>query len=311
MPRNLALDYLKMGLAISIVFLHTLIFYDLAPLLGHSLVQGLFRLAVPVFLIISGYYFFSVQDIQKYRNWLFRILGLYLLWTLLYAPIWWSGYAFYNWLSLFYGYFVLWYLVGVLLGGSLLYMLRKCPSTVLLSCALLLFLTGWAIQELGNLHVLSPVLDQRFNFAPWHRNFLLVSFPFLTLGFLLRKHREYIFACFTVKLQYVLWALAAVLAESVLNYFWISKTEAVEQMLSLFVAAPLLFVYVLNQKIMGSSKELANLSTAIFLIHPLWIHLLKSHFIEQQTLLSFVVLLCSVLAGLVLVALNKKFKYLL
>lgn len=311
MPRNLALDYLKMGLAISIVFLHTLIFYDLAPLLGHSLVQGLFRLAVPVFLIISGYYFFCIQDVEKYKKWLFRIAGLYLLWTLFYAPIWWTAYAFYNWLNLLYGYFVLWYLVGVLLGGSLLYVLRKCHSGLLLACALLLFLGGWAIQELGNLHVLNPVLDRRFNFAPWHRNFLLVSFPFLTVGFLLRKHREQITACFRVKLWHVVLAFTTVLMESIANYYWISKTEAVEQMLSLFVAAPLLFLYVLQQKIMGNNKELANLSTAIFFIHPLFIYLLKNHFIGQQTLLSFMVLLCSILAGFVLVALNKKLKYVL
>ena len=62
MERNLSIDILKVILAIAVVFLHTRIFYDLSTLLGHVFVQGIFRLAVPIFLVITGYYFFYQME---------------------------------------------------------------------------------------------------------------------------------------------------------------------------------------------------------------------------------------------------------
>ena len=51
MERNLSIDILKVILAIAVVFLHTRIFYDLSTLLSHVFVQGIFRLAVPIFIV--------------------------------------------------------------------------------------------------------------------------------------------------------------------------------------------------------------------------------------------------------------------
>jgi hypothetical protein len=311
MQRNISIDLLKLLLAVSVVFLHTHIFYDFSALLGHSLVQGVFRLAVPVFLVITGYYFFYIDTLEKFKRWLQRIFILYAVWMVFYLPVWWAADASYKLSVIYNGYFVLWYIIGVLLGGSLLYLLRNIGEKNLFATAAVLFALGTLIQQIGNLHLLDGYLDWKFNRYTTHRNFLLVSFPFLALGFLLNKLDGAVFRNMEIKPRHICLLTGLVLAESLLNYFFVSKTESLDQMFSLFFAAPVIFWYALNRKIIGESKNLASLSTAIFLIHPVFIHHLKNYFPGQQTLFSIAVLLCSILAGLFLVQLNKKVKYLL
>lgn len=311
MQRNLSIDILKMLLAICVVFLHTHIFYDVSTLLGHSLVQGLFRLAVPIFLVITGYYFFYINNFQKYKKWLKRIFILYTVWMLFYLPFWWTKNLSYNFTVLYNGYFILWYIISVLLGGSLLYACRNMQDKLLFLLSSILFFTGVLLQQMGNLHFFHGQIDFELNQYTTHRNFLFVSFPLLTLGWLLNKYKDRIAQKFQVRLWHVLVAIGLVLTESLGNYFLISKQQSLDQMFSLFIAAPVIFLYLLNKNIPGTHKQIANLSTAIFLIHPFFLYHFKNDFIGKQTMLSFIVLSCSVLSGLILVQINKKVKYLL
>ena len=63
--RNLSLDILKIIMAFFVVFLHMHLFKEVYPSLSYVLVNGLFRLGVPTFLIISGYYFFFIAAKSK------------------------------------------------------------------------------------------------------------------------------------------------------------------------------------------------------------------------------------------------------
>ncbi|MBL8321427.1 MAG: acyltransferase family protein, partial [Acinetobacter sp.] len=169
MQRNISIDLLKLLLALSVVFLHTHIFYDFSALLGHSLVQGVFRLAVPVFLVITGYYFFYIDTLEKFKRWLTRIFILYAVWMVFYLPVWWVADAAYKFSVIYNGYFVLWYIIGVLLGGSLLYLLRNIGEKKLFATAAVLFALGTLIQQIGNLHLLDGYLDWKFNRYTTHR----------------------------------------------------------------------------------------------------------------------------------------------
>ena len=55
--RNLSLDYMKVLLAFFIIFIHAGLFYDFDESLSYIFVNGVFRIAVPLFFIINGYYF--------------------------------------------------------------------------------------------------------------------------------------------------------------------------------------------------------------------------------------------------------------
>jgi fucose 4-O-acetylase-like acetyltransferase len=86
--RNLSIDYLKVALALSVVLLHLNFLRVDLPELGFILVNGVFRLAVPLFLIITGYYFTQITTFGKFKSWFFRILILYVIWMIFYLPYW-------------------------------------------------------------------------------------------------------------------------------------------------------------------------------------------------------------------------------
>ncbi|WP_238796786.1 acyltransferase family protein [Acinetobacter pittii] len=312
--RNLSIDYLKILLAFLVILLHLNILSEIYPDVGYVLVNGLFRLAVPIFLIITGYYFTNIDNINKFKSWFVRIGILYVVWMIFYSPFWFkinnlSG----TFINAFMGYFVLWYLIGVLFAGTLLYALRNLKTNVLLAFALCLYIMGYAIQQMGNLHLFSGFVDKILNWHPISRNFVFDCFPFLTFGFLIKKLN--IDLRFKPSAGLVLFSIALVIIESRLNFIFISKNESLDHIIAMIFAAPIIFIYVKNLKIQGENKNLALFSTAIFLIHPFFM-LLYSFMVAHGLLLIEIpkilfVLSLSLISGVILVLLNKRFKYIL
>ena len=306
--RNLSIDYLKVALALSVVLLHLNFLRNEFPELGFILVNGLFRLAVPLFLIITGYYFTQITTFKKFKKWLLRITILYFIWMVFYAPIWInSNNLIGTLLNIPIGYFVLWYLAGVIVGGSLLFLCRNISSKYLLSLAILLYLIGYFLQQIGNLHLFTGGLDKLLNWHPISRNFLFDCFPLLALGLLIKKTKLDLKLKTSITL--VLLSIVLVILESYLNYKFISSNEPLNHLLTVLITAPIIFIYVKNIKIMGDNKNLAFFSTAIFLIHPFFITVHSFFSIEISRVVF--VLGASLIASIFLVFLNKKFKYLL
>ncbi len=80
--RNVSLDILRFSMALSVVGLHAGFLADLTPLGSCLTVNGIFRIAVPVFLLINGFYFYPVLIKGKSADWLKRVLYLYVFWML-------------------------------------------------------------------------------------------------------------------------------------------------------------------------------------------------------------------------------------
>ncbi|WP_168379763.1 acyltransferase family protein [Acinetobacter cumulans] len=134
--RNLSIDYLKVMLAFSVVLLHVHFLREEIPQLGFVLVNGIFRLAVPLFLIITGYYFTQITSLEKFKSWFLRILILYVVWMIFYIPFWVRpSNIIETLLNIPIGYFILWYLVGVMFGGLLLYFSKNLKPKYLLTLA--------------------------------------------------------------------------------------------------------------------------------------------------------------------------------
>lgn len=306
--RSLSIDILKIILAFFVVFLHLHILRDDFPSLSYVLVNGLFRIGVPVFLIISGYYFYYVDDLKKLRKWTLRILLLYFIWSVIYIPLWKEEDDYIS--NILFGYHHLWYLIGTCFAGIFLFTLRKSSSTRLLSIILLLFSCGYTIQYLGNSHYFKGSMDGILNFFPTYRNFLFVCFPFLGIGFLIKKLQIDVRQKPSGLL--VIASLLLVVFEAFLNYsvFHLPQKESIDLLFSLLIACPLLFLYCKNLPFKTDSKILASISTAIYLIHPLLMELIyKSAYINSFQNVTFTVALGVV--SLMLVFLNRKLNYLL
>lgn len=305
MGRNLSIDVLKIVLAFFVVFLHMNFLRDSYPVLGFVLVNGLFRIAVPVFLVITGYYFFHIDQPKKLKKWLFRTLLLYAIWMAVYFSYWKDSKQIV--LTVIFGYHHLWYLIGTFFSGIILYLLRNQNSGLLIITAMFLFLLGYAVQVLGNMHYFKDGKDPVLNMYLLYRNFLFVCFPFLTAGFLINRHQIDI-SKYKHSFLWVLLSVLCVFAESFFNYREISS-ESTDVLFSLSFACPLIFLYCQSIYIKTTSKILANLSTAIYVVHPL---IMKSDFyteIKSFKILIFLMILIPLSFGLVY--LNRKLKYLL
>lgn len=59
--RNGALDVLKIAMAFIVVGMHAGFLTDISPIAAYLTANGLFRIAVPVFLLINGYFFIGAR----------------------------------------------------------------------------------------------------------------------------------------------------------------------------------------------------------------------------------------------------------
>src|SRR5690606_23928386 len=149
-------------------------------------------------------------------NWFFRILILYVIWMIFYIPFWFKidnlvG----TLLNIPIGYFVLWYLSGVMFGGILLYFSRNLESKYLLALAIFLYLSGYFLQQIGNLHIFTGTVDKLLNWYPISRNFLFNCFPLLAIGFLIKKMN---LDQKNIPISVVLFSMFLVVLESYMNY---------------------------------------------------------------------------------------------
>ncbi len=126
--RNVALDIFKITAAFMVVGLHAGFLNDVTSIGNYLTVNGIFRIAVPVFLLINGFYFYPVLVKEKSAYWLKKILYLYFFWMLLYSKVWFrpSEISFIEIAqiahTLIFGYYHLWYFSG-LLGAAVLVIL--------------------------------------------------------------------------------------------------------------------------------------------------------------------------------------------
>lgn len=260
--RNLSLDILKIILAISVVFLHCHFLEDVSIIGYYSTVEGLFRLAVPTFLVISGFYFFYIKDFNDLKKWVIRLGSLYLIWMMIYSPLWLSLDNIPKTLfTLFNGYYVLWYLIGALFSGIIVFYIKNLSKKIHIFLILTLFSLGCIIQLIGNLHVFNGIIDKVLNFNATHRNFLFFCLPFFLIGYLINKYEVYSKLKISISTLFIL--LLLVVLESNLNRIFVSSSESLDQIFSLLLTSPALFLYFKSKNFLGKTKDLASLSTAI------------------------------------------------
>ncbi|WP_338151562.1 acyltransferase family protein [Acinetobacter proteolyticus] len=311
MVRNVAIDILKLCLSFLVVMLHCHLFQDINQSVSYLMVNGICRIAVPVFLVITGYYFFYINDFSKLMKWSKRLLILYLIWMILYSSFWFSYSSLTeNIKSLFWGYFVLWYLIGTFFGGLLVYWIRNYSLAFQISLAALCFVTGYTIQTIGNLHVFPRETDHFLNEFRNYRNFLMMCFPFIMIGFCINKYK--IDRKIKINLYIILSLFLLLIFESFVHYYFISHNESLDLLVTLFLIAPAILIFILKQDVHSRSKNIATLSTAIYLIHPMIMFEFSKRFDANNTIVfTTLVLFASITLGYLLTLLNKRVKYLL
>ncbi|QXI26944.1 acyltransferase family protein [Pseudomonas vanderleydeniana] len=315
------LDALKVLLAVFVVVLHCHFMGGNYTTVGYLLCNGLFRVAVPTFFVINGYYLWKTLDGgHSFAVWFKRGLLLYLFWMLVYSPTYVSLEALGSvggvlWIvkQFVIGYFHLWYLLGMLGGGLILFLLRGRPTALLVVLALAAFTIGLVLQYARVYFELPNAFLQHFNQNDYTaRNFLFMGFPFMALGFLLARHqvpervtRPQVCAALVV-------SLVLVFAEAWLNYsHQADARQNFDFLLSLPLITPALFLLPFVFFRASTSSRNAKLSSALYYVHPLFLYGALSLGIPYGNLMTAVVLLLALAAAPLLILLSRRLRFVL
>ena len=255
------LEVLKLVMSLMVVGIHTNPFASL-PMLNALSSNGIFRIAVPVFFVMNGYFLSLERD--RFLPWLRRIVVLYLLLSLLFSPLWLDLRSVADCvasiaLNLATGWHHLWYLAALILAACLAYLGRSCLRW-LLPLSLLLFLGGVALQALAlwNGNAFARSIHGQFDL---YRNGFTVALPFLLVGMALRRRDPQ---------QRVSWlwlamVLAVFVAEILLwDRLWGHQTR--DLYASLIVVAPVLFLAARQVRIAYRDQ----MSARIYYFHPIF-----------------------------------------
>ncbi|QBP75636.1 hypothetical protein E2K99_11655 [Herbaspirillum huttiense] len=255
------LEILKLVMSMMVVGIHTSPFASL-PTLDAFSSNGLFRIAVPVFFLMNGYFLSLERD--RFLPWMRRIVVLYLLLSLLFAPLWLDLHSpdaalLSVAINLGTGWHHLWYLAALILASCIAFVGRSCLRS-LLALSLLLFCAGVVLQAvaLWNGNAFAENIHGRFDI---YRNGITVALPFLLIGMALRNRAG--------NLRISPWMLFPVLvmflAEIFLwNRLWGHQTR--DLYLSLIVVAPVLFLLARQWEIAYRDQ----LSARVYYFHPIF-----------------------------------------
>lgn len=313
--RNLALDILKFLLALMVVSLHGHFLLDFSEAASYLVTNGLFRIAVPIFFIINGFFFSTISEDKDFKKWGKRVLYLYSFWMLFYVYFWFRPES-YDLLGalkissiLFFGHEHLWYLTGMLGAGALTYLFRTKTRLGLIVAAVC-YVTGVTIQYMGNYHLLSSYrLDALSNMYFTHRNFLFFAYPFFYIGYLFKRYNYTFNVSLTMKVSLLLIGIFTLLSESWFNYTNPNNDGGYDNYFSLLLLCPVLFL-VLNQcTIKTKSKILSLISSGIYFIHPFFYAVLRNITTLEATQMTIACIVLSIGAAFFLALANQRIKF--
>lgn len=264
------MDILKFLLAIAVIGIHTSLFINLSERFNFLSINGLFRIAVPIFLIISGYYF-PLVSVEKWKLWLKRIALLYIFWMIIYLPF----YApFYNisttrnvdppfLLTFVVGYFHLWYVAAMFFAGLILFQFRSYSTRKLIVTAVILYSLGAIIQYVRYFIWIDIPLYA-------YRNFLFFALPMMTLGVAIAKHDV---ATIKNKLLFLILgaALLILFLEVMIAHRFAIQRLGFDMYFSLLILCPTLFVFAIKNKISYPTKNLAFASSVFYFSHAFFV----------------------------------------
>lgn len=317
MPRNAAVDLLKVFLSFMVVGIHAEFLQEYAPQTSYLLVNGLFKIAVPIFFIINGYYLYRVlckdrSGVAAIFKWTKRILILYLTWSLLYLYFYWPHdltpirtLLRLGW-TLFTGYFHLWYLVGMIGAGLLMYAIRNIDDRYKIGLMVLLYGIGVFMQYAGVYHLFDdPRIDTIFNTYVFYRNFLFYAFPMFIIGYLLAKYRYHERLSMTTLFTLFAIGSALLLFEAVTNLLVVgAENRDINMLFSVMLFAPALLMLALRSTWTTTSRNLSELSFYIYFIHPFFLKLFDALYIGSTTQKTVFTIVMSILASMVLISIS-------
>ena len=300
-----------------VVGLHAGFLEDVSSIGYYLTVNGIFRIAVPFFLLINGFYFYPVLVKEKSADWIKRILYLYLFWMLLYSKVWFrpSEISFIEIAqiahTLIFGYYHLWYFSGLLLSAVLVTLFKNYPPRLMIPIILIIFFVGVIIEYTKHYHMVkNPIMDSFLN-NKWYPGFLFSSLPFFYIGLVINKLNLHERVSLKYSAGLSLIGFTLLISESYFNYIESSRYGVFANFASLLMVCPALFLLLMNLNFRGKSKKIASYSVGVYLIH---IYILRFYYLHtdfEGTARTFITFISSILVSYFLIKVNKRIKFIL
>lgn len=308
--RNYFLDYYKLILAIFVVGIHTSPFNEFSKPLSFIFNLGFFRLAVPTFFLINGYYAKeALINRQSLKIYLVRVLKLYLFWSILYFPLFIYTHDFsvknlvWGLIVVLYGYGHLWYITSLILGMALFYyFLQKFRKKTILILAVLFYFIGCSVEILQEYYSMfsSGFIVEVAHLQIWKLNFVFFAFPFIAIGYYLNKEVQYF-----NNLRYWYVAILFFSLELVFSYYLLPIGR--NMLFTLSLVTPCLFYYFITtnhfqKKTFLLSNYIDKLPNSIYYVHGLVVFFSHSIITSiSNTNRFFIVSFFSILFGIFLI----------
>lgn len=268
---------------------------------------------VPLFFAVSGFLFFQKKrDSEDLRKYVWRVLRLYLVWSVIYFPIVLLSYYKRNMLNvtgivdylqqfIFSGsYYHLWYLPSLITAIVLIYFIsNRIDNKKLFVISVVLFIVGTLVGTYSHLSPLFSWSAYRKIFLTT-RNGLFFGFPFVTIGKIIAENR------YKTRYDMMLLSILVMFVEGFYLAFIVKKPIVNMSISSLFFV-PMVLILVINLRpLKVNGQLLRKASTLIFCVHPLVI-VFVGHFIKGLTG-TLTVLIVTVICSLIAVKLSERNK---
>ena len=286
MTRNKTIDFFKFIFSIGIIAIHIQFLKNWTPQFYNITADGLFRLGVPFFFVVSGYYYYGrIQNNYDTKGFIKKLIKLFLIFTSIESAIylvslWWqllspTGILLYIYKSITVGQGgIYWYMFSLILSLVILTpMWKKKKIKPLLIVGLILYLITATNDAYGAIFAgsfIQTIAKVNTYLFCWPQAGLCSSLLWLSIGAVLYEYKpEY-----TNINKRLLIALIALIAEALI----FKNTGAYDAncYISLIFATPLLFLFILkNDFIQFETKRLGLMSTYMYMVHPMVIIVLR------------------------------------
>lgn len=285
------IDVCRFIATLMVVAIHTYPLSSFDENVDYMFTRILFRIAVPLFLMITGYYILprALKNKNSIKNYTQKILNLYLISILIFLPInIYSGYfklldftSFIKDILLNGTFYHLWYFPSLLLGLWITYyLLKKLDIKASGIIVMILYIIGMFgdnyFGTIKNINFLNNLYNCIFYIFDYTRNGLFYTPIFLYIGYLI--------SCKKLKIDnqksliLIVLNLILLIIEGISLYF--NKIPKHSSMyIFLIPLSYCIFNLIINNS-NNSNKELRSISSWIYIFHPIFIAIL--HFLSNK-----------------------------
>lgn len=284
MKQYLNIDILRFIASFFIVAIHVSPFEKINPEFDFFLTRIFSRMAVPLFLMITGYYILdkSQNNINILKNYTKKILKIYFFCIIIYIPvnIYMGDFTNINLIKIIKDIFIngtlyhLWYFPALIIGIWIVYFLiKKLNHGQALIIIVILYLIGILGDSYYGITIINLILKNIYNFIlnifDYTRNGVFYVPIFLYMGYFTKINKINIK---NSSVYCLILFICMSLEGFILHHFYLQRHDSMYVFL-----IPLmffLFSYLINIT-KSSNKKIRDIATGIYIFHPMFILLIR------------------------------------